>query len=545
MRIPVWPWRRLVQLLVVVVMVALPVIARYSNYLAARQLDKLTERWDGSLQGELLVASDGLMRLGLPDGEGGVPTRRPRQAILDRTGQLQGSPWSARLGALSLTDPLAGAESAVASRAFPEVLLIGLLVPLILTLLLGRVFCGWICPMALLADLAVKLRRLLRFLELPLPNVRFWKGNKYVLLGLGLVFALVVGLPVLHAIYPPALFGREAHGLVGGLFDRAESGALGFALVGLTGASLFLLLVFLAEVAFAPGFWCQSLCPGGALYALLSKLRLLRVRRNVEACSPCKLCDQACPLALGPSHDLTGVECDACGLCLDACPSSALGFHLATTDAAYSRPTGGGPASPAAKGNGRRGAGALKQVALTLAVLALAAGPAGAHHIMGIPHYAYDEDYPQAPVLKLLERVGPWEFQLTGYPGQPEPGVRTQLHVYVVHRETRALLGEKLTLSVHRVAPFGGRERILGPMPALLSQNLFKFFPTYPEEGNYELLLSFPDGEDVSTLRFPLVVGHPGSPWAALGGYLGGGALLLIVVRAVAIKRRRRMAVVR
>jgi len=566
-RIPVWPWRRVVQLGVVLSLFAVPVLARYTNYLSARQLDKVIERWDGTVPGEALRATDAAIRWGIPDGEGGVPTRRPRKAILDRAQGFQGSPWSARLFGVSFTDLLAGAESALASRDLPWILLVGIWIPLLLTLLLGRVFCGWLCPMGLFSDLAIKLRSLLRYLEVPLPSVRFWPGNKYVLLGVGLLAALVLGVPVLHAIYPPAIFGREAHGLVTAQFDRAESGLLTFAWVGLTGGSMFLLLVLVMEVAFAPGFWCRSLCPGGAVYALLSKARLLRVRRDAATCEPCGDCNRVCPMALRPMVDATGIECDACGLCLDVCPSRSLGFHLALTDAPLSGPTG--PASGGgAAGRGEAGLGGhdggdtgrdggshdggtrdgdsnggrrTRRGALVgLLVMALAS-PAAAHHIMGIPHYAYDESYPQAPVLKLAEQIGPWEVQLTGYPGKPEPGERSQVNVYLADSETRELYRAPLRLRVHRQALLGPSRLVYGPEETEPSENLYKFYPTYPEEGNYEVTLEIPHEGIVSTVRFPMVVGDPGSPWATVGGYLGGFAFLLVVIRAIRIKRARRL----
>jgi hypothetical protein len=44
-----------------------------------------------------------------------------------------------------------------------------------------------------------------------------------------------------------------------------------------------------------------------------------------------------------------------------------------------------------------------------------------AHHILGIPHYAYDEQYPQTPVLTYRVDAGANELKMTGYPG---PGTR-------------------------------------------------------------------------------------------------------------------------
>lgn len=521
-KLPVWkrvaPYRRAVQAFVFAGLFALPVLARYSHYLSARSLDKTIEAWKGTLPGAILSASDRAVRVGIPDGEGGVPTRRPRKKILERARRFYGSAWSARLFGVSLTDPLAGVESAAASRGFRRVLLAGLAIPVIATALLGRVFCGWICPMGPLSALARKTRSLLRFLELEPWDLRPDGNIKYFVLATGALFVFVSGLPVLHHVYPPALFGREAHAWVAAVFDRAEIGRAGFFWAGLSSASLFLLGLYLIESLAAPGLWCRSLCPGGALYALIGRFRALRVKREPKGCVDCALCDEQCPMGLFPMTDRVGMECDNCGICIDACPTHVLSYRVE---------------APKTGRKGRRAAAAA-----LLFVLAGASG-VSAHHIMGIPHYSYDESYPQAPVLKLVETVGRWEFQLTGYPGNPVPGVRTEMHAYAYDPGTKAPFDGNMELEVFSVRAFGGKRSVYGPDAGRIDKSLHKFFPTYEEEGNYEIVLSFQDGEILSTLRFPLVVGEPGSPWTVLAVFAGLGALMLVVVRAILIKRRR------
>ncbi len=541
-KIPVWPWRRLALLFVLAATFALPVVARYGHYLSTRQLDKVMTRWDGSLQGETLQLTDTLLRVGIPDGEGGVVTRRPRKALLERTQEFQGSPWSARIGSLSLTDPLAAVESASAAKAIPKVLLVGLIVPILITLLLGRVFCAWVCPMTLFFDLAAKIRALLpKWLEIKPLDVKVWDGSKYVLLAVGALLALVSGVALLNYIYPPAIIGREAHFFVSAVFDRAEDGKTGFALVGLTGGSVLLVALLAIEVLVAPRVWCKSLCPGGAIYSLLGRFRLLRIRRTVDACIDCHICDRECPRGMLPMTDQTASECDNCGVCIDVCPTRALSYRVSFSSAPLDgeakpgtnpAPTTDSPNSPARP---------LPVVGMLLLAGALVFGiapAAHAHHIMGIPHYSYDENYPQAPVLKLVETVGSWEFQLTSFPGNPEPGDRTELHIYVLQTTSGKVYDKPLAVTIHRVGALG-REEIYSKETNVL-ENVFKFYPTYKDEGNYEVTLAFADETGTSTLTFPMVVGEPGSPWAALGGYMGGLFFFVLVIRAIRIKRRRK-----
>jgi len=321
--------RRGVQILFVVLTVLTPVLARYANYLSARQLDKVMERMEGSPQGATLVYTDRTIRASVaPDVPRGEGTARDRDSALAAARSLKGSTWSFELFGVSLTDPLAVLESALASRTARWVLFAGVLIPIALALLFGRVFCSWICPVGLGLEITGKLRKVLRFLEIKPGKARLWYGNKYVILGIGLAITFAFGVPFLGYIYPPAMLGREVHNGITVFFDRAEDGMMGFTAAGLTLASWLLLAIVLAEIAFSARFWCRSLCPGGAVYNLLGMARLVRVAQEGEKCTKCGDCIVVCEMGLNPMNDKLGMECDNCGECISHCPDDALGFHL-------------------------------------------------------------------------------------------------------------------------------------------------------------------------------------------------------------------------
>jgi polyferredoxin len=510
----IWPWRRMVQIVVLASVVLFPLIARYNHYLWARQEAKMLDLWGNSTAGLVLRGTDSLMRLGLPMEESGVIGRRPRKALLVRTNNFVGSvPWSTRLFGASFTDLLAAAESALSTRSVLSVLVIGAIIPLLATILLGRVYCGWICPIGILMPMIRRLRSVLAFLELPVHDIRFSRKNKYALLGAAAMIALVGGLPLLHYIYPPAILSRESHSFATVLFDRAESGLFTFPWGFFSGGMIFLGLVALVEVAAAPGFWCATLCPGGALYSALSRFKILRVKRMKSACIDCVICDKKCPMQLQPMSDKTGAECDACGICIDVCPTKALSFRFSRTDAA-----------------------------LLILFALFAAPPARAHHIIGIPHYAYDKSFPQAPVLRLRDKIGPLDVTLTAYPGNPKPGEKSELHVYVIDPVTNAPYDKPVLLEAYQLKVFGFQEKISDSHEGLVDMGLHKFHVVYPAIANYEVVLVLPGFDGTSTLRFPMVVGEPGSPWRDVTLFGGGFLVLFVVVRAVKIKRARTAA---
>lgn len=321
--------RRGVQVLALAFLLLAPAAARYSSYLASGKLDARLDQWRGRSQGAVLAAFDAVLRA-IPGGEeerrGALV--RDRDRCLDRARALRGGPWSAQVGPLSMTDPLAAAESIAASRSLLWVLLASAALPLLLTVVLGRVFCSWVCPVGFLLELTDKLRRALRFLRITPAHLRFSRAVKYALLLAGLLMTALLSLPLLGTIYPPAVLGREAHGFVFAYFDAAEHDGPGFGLTGLSVMSGFLLAIALFEIAFSRRWWCRVMCPGGAAYSLLGALRLVRVRRRAASCTSCGDCNAHCPMGLAPMNDLMGVECDSCGVCISVCGDDALHYRI-------------------------------------------------------------------------------------------------------------------------------------------------------------------------------------------------------------------------
>jgi ferredoxin len=214
--------------------------------------------------------------------------------------------------------------------------------------------------------------------------------------------------------------------------------------------------------------------------------------------------------------DRTGIECDNCGECISNCGTGALGYHL---------PRNGGRAS--VKGG------------MVLLLMLLAAPPAFGHHILGIPHYAYDEQYPQTPVLTYRVNAGPHEVKMTGYPGIPKPGEACSYHVYIKRLDTEVPFDDRVTLQVFRDKLIGEDPVIYGPVEAKLEQSVYKFYPRFEAEANYTVRIRYEAEGAPWIIDLPVVVGEPGSPWTVLGSAVLGIAAFLVIIRAARIKMRR------
>ena len=149
----------------------------------------------------------------------------------------------------------------------------------------------------------------------------------------------------------------------------------------------------------------------------------------------------------------------------------------------------------------------LTSAALVLFVLAVLASPALAHHILGIPHYAYDEDYPQTPILTYKQNFGPHEITMTGYPGKPTPGEQCAYNVYITRLDNGEPFTGTVTLTVFKDNLLGADPIIYGPSDAELDQAVYKFHPRFEAEANYMARIEFFAEDAPWIIDLPVVVG--------------------------------------
>lgn len=88
------------------------------------------------------------------------------------------------------------------------------------------------------------------------------------------------------------------------------------------GAGIALFVLILIGMAAQPRFFCQFLCPMGAVFALLPVLPFAWLHRNGTRCIPgCSACARRCPVDLKlDDANLRGGECIACEACVGTCP---------------------------------------------------------------------------------------------------------------------------------------------------------------------------------------------------------------------------------
>ncbi len=219
-------------------------------------------------------------------------------------------------------DPLLATGSMLAHRTLGQGLGLSLLVVLA-TLFVGRAFCGWVCPLGTLNDAVGTLRKrpraTRREVNLPRPLFR----SKYPLLAT-LLTAALLGTLLLGLLDPLSLLVRGLQGILGPL-----ASGIGLALYP-HGAppgdvvSASLLAAILLGNLVVPRLWCRSLCPLGALLALLSRWTPFGIRRDPNRCTRCGVCEESCGGAATPSEQVRRPECVLCMNCRTVCPEAAI-----------------------------------------------------------------------------------------------------------------------------------------------------------------------------------------------------------------------------
>ncbi len=169
-----------------------------------------------------------------------------------------------------------------------------------LTVFLGPVFCGWVCPMGSIQEwfggLGKKIlgRRFNRLI--PYKVDRILRYLRYLMLGWVVYMTAVTGTLVFSNIDPYfALFN----------FWTSE--------VAIGGVIILAVVLVLSLIVERP--FCKYACPYGAMLGVFNLFRIFKVRRNVSTCIDCKACDRSCPMNI-PVSTGGAVQHHQCITCL-------------------------------------------------------------------------------------------------------------------------------------------------------------------------------------------------------------------------------------
>ena len=225
----------------------------------------------------------------------------------------------------------------------------------LLTLLMGRIYCSVICPLGVLQDifgwLGKKVKKNRYTYSKPLSILR------YVMLGV-LVVALVAGFTSIGALIAPySAFGRIAttflapvyqwgNNLLASWAESANSYAFYSVDIWWKGGVTFVValvtLITLFVLAFKNGrTYCNTICPVGTVLGFLSKYSYLKPVIDTTKCNGCGLCARNCKASCidSKNHAIDYSRCVVCLDCIDKCRQGAIKY-VPRSKASQSAPSG-------------------------------------------------------------------------------------------------------------------------------------------------------------------------------------------------------------
>ena len=258
-------------------------------------------------------------------------------------------------------DPLILLTTWLSNHTVPVFSLLAL-ITVVLTLLMGRVFCGWVCPLGVIHAAASHLGRRKRGARHPADEWSPWQRPKYYFLFALLILSLF-GAHWIGVFDPLSLLYRTTTIAVAPAVEyalddsasaiyEADPHVGSFQLTDLTepvyrfmrkyvfvvprqsfiesGLVLVLFVTIVLLNIYRRRFWCRYVCPLGALLGLLSKRPVVRLSSVSAGCSSCGLCAMKCPAAASPDkpNQWRPTECYACWNCVGTCNSGAITFRV-------------------------------------------------------------------------------------------------------------------------------------------------------------------------------------------------------------------------
>jgi polyferredoxin len=182
----------------------------------------------------------------------------------------------------------------------------------VMSLLMRRSFCSWVCPVGLISESLARLGQLILGRNLRTPR---WldivlRGLRYLVLGFFLW----------------AIFGMSAEALrqfIESPYNRVADIKMYLFFAEATVTTIVVLAGLVIASVIVNGAWCRYLCPYGALVGLVALASPAKVRRDESYCIDCKQCDSVCMarLSVSTGANVGGVECTGCLDCLASCPA--------------------------------------------------------------------------------------------------------------------------------------------------------------------------------------------------------------------------------
>jgi ferredoxin-type protein NapH len=229
--------------------------------------------------------------------------------------EVTGTLYSLAIGSLTMSDPLVVMQHIAAAKEIYSPLLLSAIIPILLAVTFGPVFCGWMCPQGFISEIVEAAHpKSRRKANLAVKKGATWIRIKWGILIAGLVAAVVSSLPLLNYVSAP------------GIITTQLANAVFLNTVGIE--SLLIAAIILIEILWLRRGWCKVICPIGSTLVAMKTPFTLHLEHNKEHrcnANACGLaCMTSCQLDIDPRSAKEIWLCTNCAACVDACPDDAL-----------------------------------------------------------------------------------------------------------------------------------------------------------------------------------------------------------------------------
>ncbi len=204
-------------------------------------------------------------------------------------------------------------------QAFPS--LIEFVAVMLVTILIGRWFCGWICAFGAYNDFIYFIaKKIFKGKFKVNENVdSILKYAKYVILLFIIIISWTFGSNILESTSPWDAFGQITD----------VSTVCSSLLLGL----IFLILITIGA-AFIERFFCRYLCPLGAIFSIISKVGIVKINKPKGDCGKCRACTMNCSMGLKlyKVDGVRGGDCINCLNCTEVCPRGNANINILGQD---------------------------------------------------------------------------------------------------------------------------------------------------------------------------------------------------------------------
>lgn len=204
----------------------------------------------------------------------------------------------------------------------------------ILSILFGRLWCGWVCPLGFIQDSLYIIRKGIKLKSFSLPDEtkRLFKVISIVLLISILILSVISGISTLSWSLKKQLYlsvcqmcpSRYIFPYLSGWPIVHQFFPLGYGIF--TTISIIFALTLLGAF-FIKRTWCR-ICPSGLILSFFNRGALLCKEKNLLRCSRCGICESVCPLQNKDvylekkSKNINFSNCIHCFQCVDVCPQN-------------------------------------------------------------------------------------------------------------------------------------------------------------------------------------------------------------------------------